>query len=510
MTSRHFIYSTALYLTLTSFHQDREAISSIQAAPAPEVSETEINYSHSVVRINATQQKWSMNQPWDKLRSYSRSALGVVIGKNRILTTAEMGSNVVSIELSDTHRIETVPAKIVAVDYGANLAILETDLEEGEDSFVSALKPVEIATPLKIGEQLSLVQVEENGMALRSQGQLQGVDMLSTYAPGEHLLCYVAKVSLQSATSSYSIPAFSGNKLLGLLSSYDSEDQISTIISTETVSSFLKDVGDGEYNGFPTLGIAAFSLTDPNLRNYLELSKNTGGIYVSRVKKGSPADKAGLLKGDVITSAAGYALDVRGYYEDELYGRMYWTHIVSGKTAVGDDLAMKVQRNGKEIEVTAKLMSRGSVRNPVPHHLIDRAPDYLVKGGLIFQELSRPFLKKFGKDWKNKAPLELLNILSNPDDVSDEKESIIILSAVIPTKASLGYERMRNAIIEKINGIEINSMKDLEAALSQKVEKHSIVTNGTPHEIFLDAVLCDSVDTQLLQRGLPQLKRIVD
>ena len=468
----------------------------------------DFDYARSVLRVNSTIQGWSLTQPWEKADAFKRSAIGVLVGPGQILTTAQMASDAVSITLEDVRGIESVTAEVAFVDPGVNLALLKLK-DPQQQSFVENLEPVSVVEPLEIGSTLKIVQMEDNGMALVSPGQIQGVDIKSTFAPGESQLCYIVKASLQSASSSYSIPAFKDEKLVGLLSSYDSEDQLSVFLTPEVTTAFLEDAADGNYQGFPLLGIAARTLTDRNFRDFLQLpSEVSGGIYITRVRRGSSAEAAGLLEGDVITKVAGRELDYRGFYDDERYGRLFWTNIIKSKVPIGSELQLSALRDGKPLEITANLGTRSSMRNLVPRHLIGRAPNFVVKGGMIFQELSQPFLENYGKDWRNNAPLDLLAILENPDDVPEDKQSIVILTATIPTQVTIGYENVRSKIVEEVNGVQINHIGDLDRAFQSQVETHVIKLSGKPSTLYLDAKGAAAIDEQLLQRGLPSLKRI--
>ncbi len=54
----------------------------------------------------------------------------------------------------------------------------------------------------------------------------------------------------------------------------------------------------------PFLGIEMGDLT-PALRRYLELPQDTKGVVVGRILPQSPADRAGMKPGDLITSLEG-------------------------------------------------------------------------------------------------------------------------------------------------------------------------------------------------------------
>jgi len=100
----------------------------------------------------------------------------------------------------------------------------------------------------------------------------------------------------------------------------------------------------------------------------------------------------------------------------------------------------------------------------IPSHTYGKAPRYLVKGGLIFQELTNPYLRAFGKDWSTRAPINLLDAINHPEDYEEGRNRLVFLSAVIPTPATLGYEKINSAIIEKVNGHPIEDIPSQKMA----------------------------------------------
>ncbi|MBK1791179.1 S1C family serine protease [Persicirhabdus sediminis] len=461
----------------------------------------------SVIRINSTSQTYNNWQPWDKNAPSTTRALGAVLDGKQILTTAELAADAVNIELESIDGTRTVPAKVVAVDYQANLALLEAEGSEAE-SFTADLVPLQTNGPAKIGDQLEIWQVEDNGMPLITKGNVQSVDIVSSFAPGGYFLTYEAKASMQSASSSFSLPVVREGKLLGILTSYNSKDQIVDVIAPEIVKSFLEDAADGEYLGFPSLGIAANLTVDPSFRKWLKLPDDAGGLYISRILKGSAAENAGLQKNDVITAINGHQIGRRGYYQDDTYGQLYWSHLIRGSNKIGDTIKIDIMRDGKPMQVDAKL--KMASERLIPRETFGEAPNYLVKGGFIFQELTQGYLSGFGKDWQNKAPIDLLDALDSPEDYEENRNRIVILSATIPTPATTGYESLRNLIVNKVNGVKIADLKSLAEAF-QKPDSDGIHTieflGGRPETIYLDASYSDEVDAQLIQRGIPKLSR---
>ncbi|NWK57614.1 PDZ domain-containing protein [Verrucomicrobiaceae bacterium N1E253] len=468
---------------------------------------TDSAVSKSVIRVNATIQSWNPSQPWDKSAPGKRRALGALLSGNRVLTTAEMAADASYIELENADSTRTLPAKVVAIDYETNLALLSPDNGDTE-GFFQGLSPLSLGTPAKIGDQVDVWQLEDNGMPLVTQATIQSVDVVSSFAEGNFFLTYEAKGSMQSASSSFTLPVVRDGKLLGLLSSYNSKDQIIDIMTPEIISAFLADAEDGKYIGVPSLGIGVSSTVDPNFRNWLKLPDDVGGLYVTRIRNKSAAEAAGLKKGDVLVAINEHAIGRRGYYSHPNYGRVFWSHLVRGSHAVGETIQLTVLREGKEKQLTATL-TRASKRL-VPSLTYDQAPKFLVKGGFIFQELSATYLRAFGKEWQSSAPLNLLDVLSSPEDYEEGRNTLVFLSATIPTPATTGYERISNQIIGKINGQPIADIASLIKAFQQpgKDGLHTIeFDDGHPKTIYLDAATSDTIDAELLKRGIPRLSR---
>ncbi len=457
----------------------------------------------SVVRVNATLQQWNPWQPWEKNPPSQRSALAAIVGDQEVLTTAEMAAYATYLEFESADGTRFIPAKVIARDDEANLALLGPGNAEQGKEFFADTRPLSIDDAPEIGESLDILQLEANGLALLTSGTLQSVDLAGNF------LTYLVKASMQSAASSFSLPVLHKDKLAGVLIGYNSDDQICDVVSTEIVSRFLNEARKQDYVGFPSLGVTIAVTEDPSFRQWLKLKEDQGGIYIHKVRKGAAADLAGIRSGDVILAADGHPIDRRGYYQHPRYGSLLWAHLVRGEKSVSDPLVLSVLRNGEPLEITAKLTREEESDKLVPVVLVDQAPSYLVKGGLIFQELTGSYLHAFGKDWSSRAPLNLLAAFENPDEYQDRMRRVVFLSAVIPTPATVGYERLRSLIVSKVNGKDIRDMQSLiDAFRSKSNGLHSIEFVDEHLVVYLDDSVSDMVDGELLKRGLSKLSHV--
>jgi hypothetical protein len=394
------------------------------------------------------------------------------------------------------------------VDYEANLALLgPASADEGAKMFENTT-PLAIATPPSIGQALDIYQLEDNGVELRTIGTLQSIDIASNFLPGHNFLTYLVKASMQSAASSFTVPVLQHGKFAGVLASYNSKDQLCEVVATDIVARFVKAATAGPYVGFPSLGVAVARTEDPSFRQWLKLPDDQGGIYISAVRKRSAAAAAGVKKGDVLLAIDGHALDRRGYYQHANYGSLGWGQLVRGERAIGDIITLSLMREGRLLEVKATLSREEESARLVPNHTFDTAPNYLVKGGFIFQELTLPLLQAFGDEWKSRAPLKLLDVYENPEKYQERAERIVFLSGVIPSPATVGYDALRNLVVRKVNGKEIRDIKTLSAAFKANLNAlHSIEFDEENFTVHLDETVSSSVDSQLLKRGIPKLLR---
>jgi S1-C subfamily serine protease len=502
------ILLSPLLLVFTACDPAKPALASSVSPLAATTVPAAADLKNAVVRINSTQQSWNPGQPWEKNPPNQRHALAAIVGPQRVLTTSELVTDATFLEFESTDGTHFAAAKVIAVDYEANLALLGPASEAEGQSLFEKTTPLEIAAPTAIGSSLDILQVEQNGQALRTPGILQSIDVTSEFLPGHGFLTYQVKASMQNAASSYSLPVLSGGKLSGVLISYDSKDQICNVASNDVVASFLKRSASGTYSGFPSLGISTALTEDRSFRQWLKLADDQGGIYIHNVRKGGAAQTAGVQKGDVLLAIDQHPIDRRGYYQHPTYGSLFWGHLVHGEKSTGDTISLSMLRGGQPLEIKSILTREEETAQLVVEYNFGKAPNFMVKGGMIFQELSQPWLESFGENWQSRAPLEFLDALENPEKYETKVDRIVFLSGSIPTPATVGYESLRNLIVSKVNGKEIKNMKNLiDAFKNHPGERHSIEFQKNQFTVYLDAAVANATDSQLLQRGISSLSR---
>ncbi len=461
----------------------------------------------SVVRVNVTNQPWDFLRPWGKRPPYSRRAIGAVLPGGRVIVTAEMVANATFLELESPEGGAKVPATIEVVDYEANLALLKTDDAE----FLKEYQPLEI-TPAQIGDNLAIWQLEATGTLLVTPGTLTSIEASRYPISDTPLLVYRVTANLQFRDSSFTVPVARDGKLVGILMRFDNNSKNTELVPTPVIEHFLKDAADGKYDGFPRAGMGFASTRDPMFRRYLGLDAGiSGGVYVTQVLKESPAAKAGLQEGDTILRAAGENVDQDGNYDDPEYGKLAISHHLSTKHFVGETVAFTVMRKGEKKEISVTLDHRNPSDYVSDPFVIDRAPKFYILGGLVLQELSRQYLKEFGTDWQKRAPDDLVYLDRFQSDIyPDGSKKIVILSRVLPSDVTIGYEQLRGLVVTSLNGVPLNGLSDLPAAIA-KAEKglHKLEFDGDPGTIWIDAAASEALGPMLKQSyRIPTLQQL--
>lgn len=459
----------------------------------------------SVVRVNVTNQAYDFGKPWGKRTPITKQALGAVLDHNRVLVTGEMMSNATFVELELPDGSRKAPAELETVDYEANLALLKCT----EPGFLEELVPLQL-TSASVGDQVAVWQLENNGNLLATKGTMTTAEVTRYSLAESAFLIYKVSATLQARESSYTVPVVKDDHLVGMLARYEAQASTVDVIPSPLIEHFLHDAGQPPYKGFPRAGMSYASMRDPQLRHYAGL-RESGGVYVTEVVPDSPAGAAGLEKGDVILRVDNTPVDQDGDYVDPTYGRIAVSHLLSVNHYVGDTVKFGIWRKGEAKDLSVTLAHRSSRDYVSEPYIIDRPPTFYILGGLVFQELSRQYLREWGVDWTKKAPEDLVFLDRYQSDlIKNPGRKIVFLSRVLPTDATLGYEDLHYQVVTKINGQKIEKLADVPDALTKSTDGiHKIEFDTDPGEIFLNAEDIATSDRILTKTyRLPALKRL--
>src|SRR5213595_1558802 len=449
----------------------------------------------ALVRVNVTGQSYDYFRPWQKKAPFSKRALGAVLSKGHVLVTADLVANQNYVELERAESGEKTAAKVEVIDYEANLALLEPT----EKAFLDGIIPLEIALDTVVGDRLAAWQLEPTGALLATEGLVTTIQMTPYPIDVGEFLTYRISIPMQYRENSYTVPLVKKDKLAGLLLRYDSRSQLLDAIPAPVITHFLKEAEGQNYRGFPLAGFSFFPTRDPALREFAG-DKGKRGVYITNVEAGTPANKAGLKVGDIVTAVGNHDVDENGNYVDSLYGKIEFTNLLTAHAYAGDVVPFHVQRDGKAVQLNVTLEHRDAKDYVSPPYYLDQAPRYYVLGGLIFQELSRQYLKEWGPNWQREAPQRLVYLDHFQSELfPDRNRRVVILSQVLPANSTIGYDELAYLTVTKVNGKEIKSLDELAEAVKHPIEGFiKVETEEDPKQIELDAaqVVSEAQDLQ--------------
>jgi Do/DeqQ family serine protease len=306
---------------------------------------------HSQMRVRAPQQYPFMDDPMfrqffgdrmpQQLPEQRRSGLGsgvIISTDGYILTNHHVvdGAEQIKVDLNDNR---TLDAKVVGSDQPSDLAVLKVDaanlpvLALGDSDKVRVGDVVlAIGNPLGIGQTVTMGIISAKG---RQTGMSSGSfeDFLQTDAPINQGNSGGALVSTNS-------------ELVGINSQILSPSGGSIGIGFAIPSNMARTITDTLVKtGKVRRGQLGITVVKLNSEPAKELGiKETKGVGVAQVQPGSAADRAGLRKGDVITSFNGVEMTDPNVFRN-----------LVASTAPGTDVSLTVIRDGREQQIRAKL-----------------------------------------------------------------------------------------------------------------------------------------------------------
>jgi len=482
--------------------QPPAAVAPPPPAPAPVVEVVPANATlrAGVVSVRITGQDWNWRAPWEKQPPWTRTVTGLVVPGQRILVASTAFGNPLLVEAQKLGGDARTVARVALVDHEGPLALVAVD----DPGFWEGLAPLALE-PRAWGEgAVQVLRWQRTGLLDAYPGTLRQV------RSGRHGLSQTSVLTIDVASSAEGLGesevVVTNGRLAGLVTGRAGDSY--QAIAAPVLAQFLAGAAQGDWRSFARAGLAWQDLTNPALREWLGLQPGETGIRLTRVLPHGSAGSV-LEPGDVVLELGGARLDPTGYYEHPLYGRMLFALLFSDGRRPGDTMPVRILRDGQRLELQLSLRAMRPELDRVPPYVYGRGPDYVVKGGLVFQELTRPYLASWG-DWTRRAPPRLLVAIDrDPDEGGDEPRRIVLLSSVLPDVANLGYQQLRDQIVERVNGRPVPNLAALREAFgSTRSGFHVIelVSGQAASRIVIDAAEAEAAGERLRRAyGVEQL-----
>jgi hypothetical protein len=461
--SRTTLILAALVAAACASAPPRVAAPATPSAPAPVAaapvapSATNGHLRAGIVSVRVTGQDWNWRAPWEKQAPWTRTVTGLVVPGRKILLASTAFGNHLLVEAQKLGSEARTVARVELVDQEGPLALVAVD----DPAFWEGLEPLPLADRAPGEGDVTILRWQRSGLLDAFPGTVRQV------RSGRHGLSQTSLLTLEIGTGTDGLGesevVIAKGRVAGLVTGRTGDAY--GALAAPVLTQFLQGAAKGVWGSFARAGLAWQDLTNPALRESLGLRPGETGIRLTRVARHGSA--GGVLKpGDVVLEMGGATLDPTGYYEHPLYGRMLFALLFSDGRRPGETMPVKVLRDGERLDLQLPLRAMRPEQDRVPPYVFGRGPDYVVVGGLVFEELTRPYLGAWG-DWARRAPPRILVAIDRePDDAGEEPKRIVLLSSVLPDAVNLGYQELQDLIVERVNGRAVGSLADLRQAFA--------------------------------------------
>jgi hypothetical protein len=452
----------------------------------------------AVVSVIVNGQDPDFGSPWMKGQPAQRRINGLVVEGNRILVHARRIANHTLILVEKRGESKRYEAAVEVVDYEVPLALLSVK----DPSFWEGLEPLRIADEVPVEGDVTICRWLDSGQFEEARAVVKQLRVESHYPGAAQLLTLELSSSINA--SGWGEVVVVDGEAVGITTS-SAQDLLPTL-AAPVLRQFLEQARGGNYKGFAGAGFSWQRLSNPALRERLGLGPDEGGIRVREVLGYGSA--AGVLRpGDVVLEIGGHRIDERGKFEHPEYGRLFFDVLFTDGVSPGDKLPVAISRGGQRQTVELQLSALGPEDGVVPRYVIDRDPEYVEVGGLVFQPLTLDYLRQWQGWWEN-GPLYLLVAMeARAGHPKTPGERMVVLSKVLPDAVNLGYAELGALLVSRVNGREIHGLTDLRAALAAPQGGFHIVEfepGQGPERVVLDAAAAKAAQAGIHQRyGLP-------
>lgn len=474
-----------------------------KAPPAPAAAGPE-RIQRSVVRLVNYAQRGDWFSPWEVTQVSERSGSGFVVEGGAIMTNAHVVSDSRLLLVFLDRDPTPYPATVVHVAHDCDLALVKPQ-DAGLLRSIPAL-PIGGLPPL--GSAVETVGYPTGGTQISvTRGIVSRIDDQAYMHSGiDSHLTVQTDAAINPGNSGG--PVVQDGRAVGVAfqAAHDLEN-VGYMIPTEVVRRFLKDIGDGRYDGYPDLGIRVAGMENPAARRKAKMIGTQSGVRVDNIDPGGSSD--GLLReGDIILGIDGRPLGNDGTVEDG--DQRIPFGLLADRRQAGEPVTLRILREGAASDLAVPL------KIYPPHRTLantyDVLPRYFIYAGLVFVPLDKEMLKTFGDKWFIQGDKLLMDAfymapLRRPSLMLRER---VVLMRKLDHPVNGGMAWFRNVLVERVNGKPIDRLEDLIAAVeSNRDEFHVFEMTHLRRLSVLDRKEADEANATILERyGIQEDRRL--
>lgn len=426
----------------------------------------------AVVKVHIVQHTYETLSPWNS-DSQKGSGSGLLIEGNLILTNAHVAANATFLEVQRHGETKRYEAEVVYISHESDLALLRTK----DGSAYKDIKPLELGDLPKMQQQVEVYGFPIGGNTLSvTRGVVSRIEKQNYVHTGENLIAVQVDAAINFGNSGG--PVISEGKVVGVaMQSNFMTENIGYMIPIPIIRHVLADVKDGKVDGYGFHGFMAQSMENPAMRRKYGLAEDQTGTLVHKVYQGSPADGKVQI-GDIVTAIDGHKIENNATVEFRPGEYIDYTHYID-MHQIGEDLKIRLIRDGKEQEIALNLEKPGKEYLLVKPNQYDKQPSYFIFGGFVFMPLNQDVI-----DAMDGLPARIGALTYESPD--EKRSEAVIMTKVLPADINKDYHHDNNLLIEKINGESIRDFKEFYDKMQAATGDFITLETADDYQVVID------------------------
>lgn len=422
--------------------------------------------TNSIVKLHTSASNSNYKYPWQTSKILRYTGSGAIIDGNKILTSAHVVSGARFLEVQKENNPKKYIANVKYISHQADLAIVEVE----DKTFFKGIEALKLNSNVKPRDEVTVLGYPIGGQTISTTtGVVSRIEYTNYVWSGEYLLAVQVDAAINSGNSGG--PAINKDgEIIGVaMMSLTKASNISYIVPSIIINTFLEDIKDGIVDGFGDDGTYINYIRNDSVKRYFGL-KNGDGILVTKVAYGTENFK----ENDIIIEIDGNVVANDGTIKSQ-FGRVFSNLIIHQKQ-VGDTVEFKVLRDKKIISFNQTIKKT----NPLIKREFNKEPRYLIFGGLAFTPLTKNYTSAISQRANS---IEML--FYKKDRTDDFNEAVIWMQDIFPHKINRGY-RSAAYVVETVNDIKVKNFKHFVSLIDNLDTEFVVIKTLGKQKVILD------------------------
>ena len=426
----------------------------------------EIQVNNSIVKIHTSASVSNYKHPWQTSNIFRYVGSGAIIEDNQILTSAHVVSGAKFLEVQKENDPKKYIASVKYISHQADLAIVEVE----DKIFFNDTKPLKLSKKLKTRDEITVLGYPLGGQTISTTtGIISRIEYTNYVWSNEYLLSIQVDAAINGGNSGGAALDKNGDIVGIAMMRLKNADNISYIVPSVIINTFLEDIKDGKVDGFGSDGLTINYINNDSIKEYFGL-KNGDGILITKV----PYGENNFRVNDIILELDGKAV-ANDATIDSSFGRVH-CNLVLHQKQIGDKVQFKVLRDKEIISFDYIIKNI----EPLITNEFDKEPRYLIFGGLAFTPLTKNYISAIGSNTSG-----INNLFYNIDKSKDFNEAVVWIQDSFPHEVNRGYYS-QGYIVEKVNGVKVQNFKHFVSLIDSLDTKFVVIDTMEKEKIILN------------------------